>query len=698
MPLFNDNTSTVTGTEADTCIEMQSATTKENKEKTETGSVVASQYFSENFKKTLSDQRHSVRIKGYLFGFVLGFFLLTLTMIIAAVVLWRIESFRQENVKAYARQLALSAELSIRRQIEVSFSCLTLMSEVILHEKNMVVNETTWFREMGKRLVVQFPELEQFEYAPNDVVTFIYPITEENKLAVGWNKTANPFESKSVYRARETRSLTISGPIQTAENTIAIVGQYPIYYPESSPFGSLNGDGYWGCSVTLFTFDKLFKKIDLFDLLDGYYFQIYEYDNNRIFLESYGNESLKIPHFNDDGSTNATALKDAIEEDILVAGSKWKIMIRPTNGWTVDSVFWGELVVAIFLCIVVFVSTIMSTQQLFQDYYRKKEYQLIQDQLENTVSERTKDLLQSKDELQLLLERISSEEQKTRKILNSIDDTVITILSDGTIIHCNNTFYKTFVFQESNLMNNKLKVDIILPDIMPDIEQSFNELKESTQKNAFIQRSIQQTRAQTKLGREFNVRVKMNFCSLFLNDISQTTNSKNKIVYNMNGTIRTGRDICVLLIHDLTEKVTLQKDLVEKEQMNVNLKTKIEFQEMFDNFESRKEFKDFCIKFHSEENILLLEAIQYYKTLTNIQERVKFQFEIFDKFIDDDASMKINISSEEQEIYKFKISKGLGEIELFDGLEKIIINLLSQDPFKRFKEYKKNEEEMQQYL
>ncbi|EFC49724.1 predicted protein [Naegleria gruberi] len=175
-----------------------------------------------------------------------------------------------------------------------------------------------------------------------------------------------------------------------------------------------------------------------------------------------------------------------------------------------------------------------------------------------------------------------------------------------------------------------------------------------------------------KLGQEMKVRISMSF---------------SKCTYDLTSVVKAESEmstVIVILIHHLTIKNML-KELKEKEVMYYKLQDKINFKEIFHNIDKRNNFKDFCAK-EMNEWILFLEDVSYYKSLKKIQDRVKLQTEIYSQFIKNGSNKQLNMSKEELQVHSFNIQRLLGEIDLFDELENVVIQNLLFDVFKRWQE------------
>lgn len=454
---------------------------------------------------------------------------------------------------------------------------------------------------------------------------------------------------------------------------------------------------------------SLFNEIDLYEVLAGYQYQLYEYAQNQIFLEN--RSGTKNGTEGRIGVKNVKPLEDALERNMSVLNSNWKITLRPVDGWNTGSFLWLEILIAILVEFVVFVLVILGVNQLIQDYFRKKEFKIIQDSLEMKVNERTRDLANSHNQLLLLVDRISFEEQKTKKIMNSLEDAVVTSDANGKVIHCNNAFFKNFGYTDTDLLDRAV-ISTILPQI--DLSNLIQEMSRTEANNHGLS-SIHsvETNAKTKTGVSLSVKVSVSLSQIYSQSITRFSVAEN----NSSSTVLTASEIpnpqplenvqtsllkdnrqetvCVILIHILGKispfgSTLVMNNTLEMESSPIhdypltNQQMTFEFKEFFMNLEKRKLFKEFCANEHNDENIQFLEDVLFYKSLGFIQERVNMQQEIFENYLKANAPKQLNISKKQLETHSFKISRGLGEFELFDELEKVVIQNIIHDSFKRF--------------
>jgi len=145
---------------------------------TYTPSIVHSdpQHNNIEIKKELAYKRRKVFVWSLLLGFVMATIAICLVLPIVVVVIHYLEQQRRDGYVERVRQIAITAELLIRKQIEVSFGSLQILTNVAV-EWNYTLD---WdrFNRLGARLAKDFPEIDTFEYALTDYVTlqYIYPL------------------------------------------------------------------------------------------------------------------------------------------------------------------------------------------------------------------------------------------------------------------------------------------------------------------------------------------------------------------------------------------------------------------------------------------------------------------------------------------------------------------------------------------
>ncbi|KAL9646184.1 hypothetical protein ABK040_008057 [Willaertia magna] len=681
-----------------------------------TNSVFAVDDDCDHIKSELKKQYKYLNLKGFIISGVLATAVVIVVFTLCCVAVVQIATNRFQADRRKAEQMAVQAQLSIEKQIESSFVANAIIGQVITELNYNITKDRA--NQLFQRVSKLFPDLKRFQIAPNNIISFVYPL-EGNEGLIGTNKSAQANQVSSIQRAIANRKMTLAGPLLSVLNQVILLGQYPIFYPAifskdndirlSSSFKgySDNNGGLWGFVTSTYGFKELFDSIDLPTILDGYQYQFYDYDNKFIFIQSKKTENGTVDYESTFNKTVAPITR-AITKNITIFDATWSISLIPIGGWAVDPIFYLEVVVVFVLNISLFFSVLFTVQKLYVHYYRKNEYELIQNKLEQKVAERTKELEKNHQELQLLLERVSIEEQRTRKIVNSINDILITVKQNGNIAHCNTSFYKLFHFNESDMLKGIVTISKVIPSLEEDLNNLFkdvtNKILQSKQQNSSLKKEIdtvitypsKHVIAFSKHGKEIPVLINFNFCTLYVNDLFKLPKGSRKRISfeTISKTKMFEKElVCIVTLHvDASILQSMQQQQHNQQVDEGNSSERMEFYEMFSNLQKRKEFKEFCIKERNEENVCFLEDIELYKSLTNTNERVTMQNEVFDKYLGQDSIKQLNVSKEVFETQLIKIAKGLGELELFDELEKAVIDNMLYDVFKRWLQVQQKKE------
>ncbi|KAL9641700.1 hypothetical protein ABK040_013204 [Willaertia magna] len=645
------------------------------------------EHANNGLKKELSKQQKQVRMKAILYGVLLAILSFFIVAPVSVVIIYLFEMRKRETLTEKVKQVAITAELSIQRQLEVSFGSLITLTE-IAKSWNYSISQFGNFNKFGAQMKRYFPEIQAFEYIPyvyNKNISdwmfrldYVYPYSSK---IVGSKIGTDPNHVIQMQKAISENRTTVFGPAASLQGGQSLIAQHPIFYENGT---------FFAFSCELIAFMDLANAINLFTVLQDYAYQLYEYPGNRIFLQDLNGTG----YYENVIKKNVTRLSDALERDMTILNTKWRIILKPLTGWFDSSFLWLEILIAVLVIVIVFILIIFVVVNFVQDHYRKKEYQFIQERLELKVKERTRDLANSHSQLLFLLDRISLEEKRMKKIVNSIDDCILTInLNDFKIIHCNASFYKIFGFNEMDIYHyGNVTIATLLPNLQPYLEK-----KEPIELSKEI-------KGYTKTGMEIPVKISINFTEMFISkdNLDFQTMMDIKNVEHLQK-ISKQEQVCIVVVHPQITMGHLNNGILSTT-LNLNNnnnnsdKERLEFQEMFDNHQSRKEFKEFCAKEHNDENICFLEDVLFYKSLENIQERLNMQKEMFDNYIKNDAPKQLNISKIELETFSIKISKGLGDVDIFDDLQGIVIRNVIFDVFKRFKEYLADKQELTTFI
>ncbi|EFC38310.1 RGS domain-containing protein [Naegleria gruberi] len=285
----------------------------------------------------------------------------------------------------------------------------------------------------------------------------------------------------------------------------------------------------------------------------------------------------------------------------------------------------------------------------------------------------TQTILSEDNELmQRLLEKTSLSEQKSRVIMNSIDDFIFSVDSKtAQIVNFNTIFESRILKKQFNLVSQYLQKAPLMDSQNNGSDMAFlyNSIENPNHLNDEILKYLENM-AETKsrwdttilsnLGSEIPVSVSTSKVDIMLDE----------------GNIH---QVYVIVARNMSEQVELRQAVKVQEQRMQDFKLGMEFERVMMNSNGREMFKE-C----SEENILFLEDILLYKSIKKTSDRAKKQAEILNKYLCDNSPYAINISQKVREKEVKNIAEGYGQIDLFISIEKVVKSMLLKDTFLRF--------------
>lgn len=162
---------------------------------------------------------------------------------------------------------------------------------------------------------VTSPNIRNIALAPNGVIDKVYPL-EGNEEAIGHDVLSDPNRADEASLAKESGSLTLSGPYELLQGGTGLVGRLPVYLTDE------NGNSYfWGFICT---------TIDVPSTLSHTYLE-------KLKEQGYAYELSKISP-----STNKKQIISASQAplpkypkmcSIELPNSTWMLQIAPEQGW-----------------------------------------------------------------------------------------------------------------------------------------------------------------------------------------------------------------------------------------------------------------------------------------------------------------------------------------------------------------------------
>ncbi|KAG2381857.1 hypothetical protein C9374_005649 [Naegleria lovaniensis] len=277
--------------------------------------------------------------------------------------------------------------------------------------------------------------------------------------------------------------------------------------------------------------------------------------------------------------------------------------------------------------------------------------------------------------MQNILERTAIEEEKSRCILNSITDFVVTVeCSSGLIININSSF-ENKILKKKPQSPHSMKSTPFENHVINEYITNFSTLQELLEKLDILSRGGEafETTLYSDLGSKYPVHVSVN---------------KTKM------TVREGviGDAFIIVMKNLSEQAELKNMLSMQQEKLMEIQKVAKFDKVMADKELRHKFKEFTIKERSSENFLFLEMVEQYKTISKSKERAVLQKEIVRRHLLPNSPQPLNVSQKILETEYKRIASGYGQLDLFDKLEVVVKGMILDDTFSRFMMERENEE------
>jgi hypothetical protein len=265
---------------------------------------------------------------------------------------------------------------------------------------------------------------------------------------------------------------------------------------------------------------------------------------------------------------------------------------------------------------------------------------------------------ENNSKMESMVNRLGSEEGAVRMMVNSLPDSVVIIdPATGVLTSVNTTFEKAFF----SLASMK---DKTIYDIIPSMQDN----------TLFKVGRLPKTDA-LALG-VFGTKIPAVIHCVALPVSYEEKDGKS---------VEIARHMVV--IHDAREKEENDAKVKQQQRAQEKMKKQIIFEEQFNEPIIREAFIRFCTKERTLENVSLLIELESYKKLDQ-SSRMKKQKVIHERFLKDGAKEGVNISNESKIEAIAKCQNGVGQIDLFNLLEKAIKFNLMNESFSRFQAVK----------
>jgi diguanylate cyclase (GGDEF)-like protein/PAS domain S-box-containing protein len=288
---------------------------------------------------------------------------------------WLRHSAQQEEAKsrALAADLAVDHAQSLQRGIERALSA-TYAIAALVRQGRGFVND---FNGVATQMLPFYPGISALGLSPGGVICCVVP-RAGNENSIGFNQLEDVAQNKEARRARDTRKLTLAGPVQLAQGGLGVVGRLPIFLGQGD-----DTQVFWGFSYVTLRFPQALESARLEMLRDrGYAYELWRKNPET-------GERQRIEAWKPE------ALRDPVGRDLELPNGAWTLSLAPTRGWVQRSGLMLEgLVGTAFSALLAYLAWLLYAMRL-----RDLE-------LEALVAQRTSEILAAQRHLQATISAI----------------------------------------------------------------------------------------------------------------------------------------------------------------------------------------------------------------------------------------------------------------------------------------------------
>ena len=323
---------------------------------------------------------------------------------IAAIVIFESESARRQHERLLVDGLAKDYARHLEAYMERALSATSALAALV----EVGQGDIPSFDEVASRLLRLYPGASELVLAPSGTIRHIAPL-QGNEKALGLD-ILDYAQRNDASVARESRKLTLAGPLNLVEGGQALAGQVPVYLksPEGEPT-------FWGFTEVIIRLPGALAPAQLARLsAQGYLYRLW-----RIPPQAGGEQVI--------AASSSGRLLEPVEETVQVPNGTWTLSVAPARGW--GDPLGVSLEAAVGL-IVALLSGYL-TEVLLELKSRRRE-------LEHLVVQRGADVTLAKERL--------------KATLDAIPDLVFLKDADGRYLSCNPQAQKYFGVAEADIV------------------------------------------------------------------------------------------------------------------------------------------------------------------------------------------------------------------------------------------------------
>ena len=296
-----------------------------------------------------------------------------LSAILAASLIWNQHHYRLRHERTEASLQVADYAQALGNTIEHALSVTYAMAALVRHGHGTVRD----FDKVASELLPSYPGASVLILAPDGIIRNVVPLVG-NEKAIGLNLLEDPVMKKEATLARDTGKLVLAGPLNLVQGGVGVIGRLPVLLE-----GEDGKPAFWGFTNVVMRFPAALVGARLPQLVD----RGFDYELWRIHPDTGQRQVI--------AASGATALIEPVDYVLDLPYDKWTLSAAPRKGWSGG--LWLSSNVAfglLFSLLLAFLAKLLIESRIHEE------------ELEGLVTQRTADILASKNQLAAMLEAI----------------------------------------------------------------------------------------------------------------------------------------------------------------------------------------------------------------------------------------------------------------------------------------------------
>lgn len=224
----------------------------------------------------------------------------------------QLEQSRKQQEKLLAADLARVHAQALQTNLHKALSATYALATLVIDSNGNVQN----FDNFGKKLLLYHPNIAALYLAPDGITRQVTP-AEWRTNGLGINLFTDPKRKTEALMARDSRELTIAGPLELTRGGIGIIARLPVYLDDKS--SSEDKKIFWGLISAVIKLHTVLTDVDLHKLTE----RGYEYELWRINPDTKTRQSI-------DKSADFHA-GNTVQYAVKLPNTEWELELAPSQ-------------------------------------------------------------------------------------------------------------------------------------------------------------------------------------------------------------------------------------------------------------------------------------------------------------------------------------------------------------------------------